>query len=463
MHKPGDTSTRSARSEPRDRSPARAFAVPVSREVVAYSITSVRLAGRFNPGPSDAEGMADDGETPEYVIPPGGGVPWMDFTDDESHRPAERDLEITDVSTAVLQGNFRWGIVRVETDAGIVGHGEVHGEGPDDPGRLAGQNPLDVERLGDVMWEPGPGVEMALWDIKGKLLDVPAYELMGGKYRDSVRVYCDTHGGESLGEAQSGTVDPREVYTPSSYAEAAREVVDAGFDALKFDLDVRTHADVDTAARRLDNAALDHKERLVAAVREEIGDEIDLGFDLHWNFTVETATRLAGRLEGYDLAWLEDPVPPHKYGAHRRVREATSVPILTGENLSDPGEFKQLLDAEGTDLAAPDPNNCGGLVNLRRIATLCDLEGVPLAVHNICSPVATVAAAHAAASVPNFVALEYHAFDVPWWEDLVERTGESGPVIEDGRIDLPEGPGLGIEIDPHVVERYRIDDGPAFD
>jgi len=401
--------------------------------------------------------MADESaDTPEYVIPPGGGVPWMDFTDEESHRPAERDIAITEVSTMVLQGNFSWGIVQVRTDAGITGYGEVHGNGPQDPGRLEGQNPLDINRVRDIMWEPGPGVEMALWDIKGKLLNVPVYELLGGKYRDAVQVYCDTHGGESLGEAQSGTVDPRDVYTPESYAEAAREVVDAGFDALKFDLDVRTHADVDTAARRLDNEAIDHKVSLVEAVREEVGYDIDLGFDLHWNFTVETATHLANELEEYDLGWLEDPVPPRKYGAHRRVREATSCPIMTGENLRDSGEFKEMLDAEGMDIAAPDPNNCGGLRNFRQIAHLCDLEGVPIVAHNICSPVATVAGAHAAASVPNFVALEYHAFDVPWWEDLVSRTGESGDIIENGEIALPEGPGLGIEIDFDVASEHMV-------
>ena len=393
---------------------------------------------------------------PNYVIPPGGGVPWMDVTDQESHRPPERDIAITDVSTMVLQGNFQWGIVKVETDAGITGYGETHGAGPTDLGRLEGQNPLDINRVRDIMWAPGPGVEMALWDIKGKLLDVPVYELLGGKYRDEIRVYCDTHGGESLGSAQSETVDPRDVYTPESYAAAAREVVEAGFNALKFDLDVRTHADVDTAARRLDNAAVQHKVSLVDAVREEVGYDVDLGFDLHWNFTVETATRLAEKLEEYDLAWLEDPVPPHKYDAHRRVREATSCPIMTGENLSDPGEFKQMLDAEGMDVAAPDLNNCGGLRNFQRIAGLCDLEGVPLVAHNICSPVASIAATHAAASIPNFVALEYHAFDVPWWDDLVTRTGESGPIIDEGTIDLPEGPGLGIEVNFDVAAEHLV-------
>lgn len=396
-----------------------------------------------------------DEDVPDYVIPPGGGVPWRDLTRPERHRPPERDIEITDVRTMALQGNFEWGLVRVDTDADVYGIGEVRYDGdPTTDPRLIGQNPLDIDRL--VEFGIDDGVEMALWDIKGKVLDAPVYELLGGKYRDAVTIYCDTHGGESLGAAQSADVDPREVYTPESYANAAREVVDAGFSALKFDLDVRTHADVDTAARRLDNAAIEHKVALVEAVREEIGDEIDLGFDLHWNFTVETAVRLGRKLEPYDLAWLEDPVPPRKYDAHRRVREAVDVPLLTGENLRDPGEFKQLLDAEGTDIAAPDINNCDGLTNFRTIARLCDLEGVPIAMHNIGSPVTTVAAAHGAASIPNFIALEYHAFDVPWWDDLVERTGESGPIIDDGAIALPEGPGLGIEIDPDVAETHRI-------
>jgi len=407
--------------------------------------------------------MPADGEDgPDYRIAQGGGVPWRDLAREERNRPPERDVAITDVETMAIAGNFTWGIVKVETDAGIYGTGETHGHGPDGPGRLEGENPLDVGRLVDSRMPVGPGVEMALWDIKGKVLDTPVYELLGGKYRESIRIYCDTHAGESLGEAQSEDVDPREVYTPESYARAAREVIEEGFEALKFDLDVRTHRSVDTAARRLDNAAIRHKISLVEAVREEIGYDVDLGFDLHWNFTAETASRLATRLEGYDLAWLEDPVPPHEYDAHRRVREATDVPILTGENLADPGEFKQMLDAEGMDLAAPDPHNCGGLLNFTRIATLCDLEGVPVAAHNIQSPVGTVAGAHASAAIPNFVALEYHARDVPWWEDLVSRTGESGPVIEDGRIDVPEGPGLGIEIDRDVAETYLTDDSELF-
>jgi L-alanine-DL-glutamate epimerase-like enolase superfamily enzyme len=409
----------------------------------------------------------------DYRIPQGGGVPWRDLSADH-RRAEERDVAITDVRTMRLAGNFNWGIVKVETDADVYGIGETY-RAPQGLLEFAegllvdleGENPLDVTRLlaklnqnytgcGRIGQGAFTGVEMALWDLKGKLLDVPVYELLGGKFRDEVRVYCDTHGGEGLGAAESGA-SPREIYTPESYARAAREVVDAGFSALKFDLDVKTRADVDTAARRLDNDAVEHKVALVEAVREEIGYEIDLGMDLHWNFTVETAARLGEKLDPYDLAWLEDPVHPDNVEGHRRVREAVSSPVLTGENLHRAAEFEPYVQAGALDIAAPDVCKCGGLSAFTEIAQLCERHGVAVSPHNVASPVGTVAGAHVGAAVPNLFAVEYHAFEVPWWEDLVDRTGESGGVIENGTIDVPEGPGLGIEIDPDVAAEHLLD------
>ena len=413
----------------------------------------------------------------EYVIPPGGGVPWRDLTMAEHSRPPERDVEITGLETMALRGNFTWGLLKVETDTDHYGIGEVFvgQEALDilrrDAHLVVGENPLDVDRIGEHLEQNRTAtgtmgqaafsaLETALLDIKGKVLDVPVYELLGGKYRDSVRVYCDAHGGESLGQAQKR--DPREVYTPESYARAASEVLEDGFDILKFDLDVPSHREVDTAARRLDNAAIEHKASLVEGVREEIGYGVDLAVDLHWNFTAETAMRLAETLEPYDLAWIEDPVPPKRIEAHRRITEATTTPILTGENAVTVDGFNDLVTGDALDIAAPDVNRCGGLWELRKIGTVCDLYGVPLAPHNIASPVGTIAGAHAMAAIPNVIALEYHARDVPWWDDLVTRTGESGPVIEDGRINVPEGPGLGIEIDRDVAETYLTDDSELF-
>ncbi len=415
---------------------------------------------------------ADD---PDYRIPQGGGVPWRDLHVDETHRPADRDIEITDVKVMALAGNFTWGIVKVETDTEHYGIGETYraprgllefAEGL--KGDLVGENPLDVDRVRELLDQSYTGagrigqgaftgIEIALWDIKGKVLDVPVYELLGGKYRDAVKLYCDTHGGEALGGAEARQPDPTDVYTPESYARAAREVVDEGFDALKFDLDVHTTRDVDTAARRLDNEAIEHKVSLVEAVRDEIGYEVDLGMDLHWNFTVETAIRLGRKLEPYDLAWIEDPVPPEKTDAHRRVTEAVGAPILTGENVVKAAGFNDLAREGALDIAAPDVTKCGGLGELKRIAAVCDLYGVPIASHNITSPVGTVAGAHVSAAIPNFVAMEYHAREVPWWDDLVHRTGERGPVLDSGYVDVPEGPGLGIELDPDVAEDHLVE------
>jgi L-alanine-DL-glutamate epimerase-like enolase superfamily enzyme len=413
-----------------------------------------------------------DEDQPDYRIPQGGGVPWRDMGMEETHRPPERDVAITGIETMAVAGNFTWGIVKVETDAGVYGLGETfRAEAAlDMAGRmdvdLVGENPLDTSRIRELLEQRYTGtgrigqaaftaIETACYDIKGKLLDVPVYELLGGKYRDEIKIYCDTHAGESLGEAS--VHDPTEMYTPESYARAAREVVDEGFEALKFDLDVPTHTEYDEANRRMDNAALEHKVNLVEAVRDEIGYDVDLGMDLHWNFTVETAVRLGKKLEPYDLAWLEDPVPPEKTEAQKRVTEAIDLPVLSGENFVTTTQFNKAAREGVFDIAAPDVNKCGGLGEYVDIATVCDLYGVPLASHNISSPLGTVAGAHVSAAVPNFLCMEWHSRDVPWWNEMVDRVEGSGPILEDGSIDLPEGPGLGVELNRDRCAEYSVD------
>jgi L-alanine-DL-glutamate epimerase-like enolase superfamily enzyme len=412
------------------------------------------------------------GEQPDYRIPQGGGVPWRDMGTEETHRPPERDVSITGIRTMAIAGNFTWGIVKVETDAGVYGLGETfRAEAALDMADrmdvdLVGENPLDTDRIRELLEQRYTGcgrigqaaftaIETACYDIKGKLFDVPVYELLGGKYRDEIKIYCDTHGGESLGEASEH--DPQDVYTPESYARAARAVVDEGFEALKFDLDVPTYADYDEANRRMDNAALEHKVSLIEAVRDEIGYDIDLGVDLHWNFTTETAIRLGKKLERFDLAWIEDPVPPEKTDSQARVTDALDTPVLTGENLVQTDQFNHAAREGMFDIAAPDVNKCGGLGEYVDIATVCDLYGVPVASHNISSPLGTVAGAHVSAAIPNFLCMEWHARDVPWWNDMVTRTGESGSILEDGYIDLPEGPGLGVELNRDIVAEYLTD------
>jgi len=363
--------------------------------------------------------------------------------------------------------------VKVETDSGSHGIGETFRgiETLDPVARMTdtviGENPLDPERvaekLGRTHYTASGGlgqaaiaaIETACWDLKGKALNVPVYELLGGKYRNEITLYSDTEAlvGKSVG------IDFSEEYEPDAYAQAAAEAVDRGFEVIKFDLDVPTlgNPDEDRAARRLDNNAIGHKVDLVEAVREEVGYDLDLGMDLHWSYTVETAVRLSKRLEPYDLAFLEDPVHPKKIDAQRRVKQEIDLPILTGENLTSVTEFHEALKNGFIDIAAPDVAMCGGLTELKKIATFCDVYGVPLAPHNLGSPVSTVAGAHLGASIQNFYSLEFRGGDAPWWDDLITRTGEDAPILDGGTMALPEGPGLGIEI-TETAEEYVVDD-----
>jgi galactonate dehydratase len=411
--------------------------------------------------------MSDESKYRQLVADMKGGIGWRDLRETDQHRHPDRDIEITDIKTTVVEGNFPWVLLKVETDADVYGLGEAF-PGPAGehveflkPG-LVGQNPLDIDRLVEHMTQllsglggstgfsqaAVSGIEIALWDIAGKVTGLPVYQLLGGKYRDEVQIYADCHAGENL--AESTSEDPREVYSPESYAQAASQVIDEGFDALKFDLDVKIE-EADTATRRLSGPAIQHKVDIVRAVREEIGYEPTLGFDLHWSFSVETATKIARKVEEYDLDWIEDPVPPESAETHRKVSESTSTPILTGENLTRVEDFVPFFTQQAIDVAAPDIQKCGGLLEFRKIATVADAFDVPLAPHNISSPIGTMASVHVCATVPNAFALEWHAREVPWWDDMHT---EAEDLIQDGTIQVPEEPGLGISIDTDTVEAH---------
>lgn len=393
-----------------------------------------------------------------------GGVGWRDLSGDNLRRTPGRDVEITDVDCVVVEGNFPWNLIRVETDAGVAGIGEAF----PGPARgfveflrpsLVGENPYDIDRLvehatqivsglgGTTGYAQAAisGIEIALLDIVGKLTELPVYQLLGGKYRDAVRIYADAHAGEALSEAPGG--DPEAVYDPAAYAATAEAVRGEGFTAMKFDLDVPID-DPDTATRRLSRRSIDHKAEVAAAVREAVGPEPLVAFDAHWNYSVETATALARRVAPYDIGWLEDPVPPESVDSHRRVTEATETPVLAGENLVRVEGFVPFLTAGAVDLIAPDPQKCGGLREFQKIATVADAFDTPVAPHNIASPVGTIANVHACVAVPNAFILEWHAREVDWWDDLVTA---DGPLVADGEVAVPEAPGLGITLNLDAV------------
>jgi gluconate/galactonate dehydratase len=365
----------------------------------------------------------------------------------------------------MVDGNFPWTLVRVYTDAGVVGTGEAYwGAGvPELIERmrpfLVGENPLDIDRLfehlvqkmsgegsiGGVTVTAISGIDVALHDLAGKVLDAPAYQLLGGKYRDQVRVYCDCHAGEEA--------DPE-----SNADEAERVVEELGYDALKFDLDVPSGHEKDRANRHLRNPEIEHKVDIVEAVTERVGDRADVAFDCHWTFSGGSAKRLADQLEGYDVWWLEDPVPPENHDVQREVTQSTSVPIAAGENVYRKHGHRRLLEEQAVDIIAPDMPKVGGMRETRKIADVADTYYTPVAMHNVASPVATMASAHVGTAIPNSLAVEYHSYQLGWWEDLVEED-----VIEDGYIEIPEEPGLGITLDMDAVEEHMVDGEELFD
>ncbi len=385
-------------------------------------------------------------------------------------------MKITDVRTAVIAGNFVWVLVRVETDEGISGLGEaywgvgvaelVHKAKP----LLIGENPFNVPKLYEMMIRclsgegslagatvtAISGIELALWDLVGRALKTPIYNLFGGRFRDAIRIYADCHAG--LG------------HDPASYAERAREVVAAGFTAIKFDLDNKNPFTLDISDdahprrqwfepfnRTIGTAERDWMVSVVAAVREAVGREVMVAMDCHWKFAVGDAIKLAQAVEPYDLLWLEDPVPPENIDAQAKVTASTRTPICTGENLYRKHGFRELIEKQAAEIIAPDIPKMGGLLEAKKVADHADTYYIPIAPHNVASPVGTMAAAQVCAAMSNFLVMEFHAHDVPWWGDLVE--GE--PTIAAGFIHLTDRPGHGQTLNEDVA-RQHLKPGASF-
>ncbi len=386
-----------------------------------------------------------------------------------------REVEITDVQTTRIHGNFTWTLVRIYTDAGVTGTGEaVLGPKADEyidyaKRIIIGKNPVDIDArctdLFDRLIHVGgmngigvtaiSGIDIALHDLAGKLLEVPAYQLLGGKHRDSVRVYCDSHAGEHMDDIDDAEGDP---YSPASYADAAEEVVGDGFDAIKFDLDATDRYELDTRNKHLNARAINYRADIVRAVTERVGDRADVAFDCHWSWTGDSIRRLASAIEPYDVWWLEDTVPPENHDVQIQVTQATDTTIAAGENVYRVEGARRLLEQQGLDILHPDVPKTGGMLETKKMADMAKAYYIPLALHNVSSPVGTMASAHVAAAASNFLALEYHAREIEWWDNVI---GEA--IITDGQIEVPDEPGLGVEIDRDVVAEHMAGDDTLFE
>jgi L-alanine-DL-glutamate epimerase-like enolase superfamily enzyme len=362
-------------------------------------------------------------------------------------------MKITRIGSVLLQP-FPWVLVKVETDEGITGIGEAyHGAGvhqivvdPRLQRPLLGQDPRHVDKLfrdmmhamsasgfyqGAVM-SAISGIETALWDITGQALGVPIWQLLGGKFRDKIRLYNDCHAGASE--------------TPEAYVAKAKEVEALGFSALKFDIDPLP-SQRDPYNRCISNDDIAYYTEVVTAVRQGLQRNTDLAIDAHWFYAPVDILKLAYAFEPLNLLWLEDPIPPENVVAMTRVAGATRTPICTGENFYSRHGFRELIEKQGADIISPDLAKAGGLLEGRRIADLADLYYIPVAPHNIGSPIETIATCHVMAAIPNFLALEFHHLHNPIWEKLLDGP----PLIADGHITVPDRPGLGVTLNEDTV------------
>ena len=376
-------------------------------------------------------------------------------------------MKITDIKTAEIGGHGYSLFVKIFTDEGIEGLGEcIHGgDGvamlvADMGEMIKGRNPLDVDRLfesirhryifngalaGNVVTSM-TGIEIALWDLAGKAMGQPVYRLLGGKFRDRIRLYCDCHAGRDD--------------SPESYAERAKEVVSMGFNAIKFDIDnARSPHKLDEFNWSVTPGELAEMVDKVSAVREAVGPEVDVAIDMHGRYDTHSAIRVAQAVEEFNLMWLEEPVPPENVDAMLEVKRSSRTPICAGENLYLRWGFRDLIEKQAVDVIMPDLPKCCGLSEGRKIANMAEVYYIPLAPHNVCGPLGTIASCHTCVSVPNFLVLEWHWVDRPHWQELVEA---DPPLIQDGYITVPDRPGLGVDFNEDAARRYARTDRPFF-
>jgi L-alanine-DL-glutamate epimerase-like enolase superfamily enzyme len=399
-----------------------------------------------------------------------------------SSRPA--DLRVTDLRVAVVASNYDYPIIRIDTNQGVYGIGEVRDAGHKEnvlqfKSMLLGQNPCNIDMIfraikffGNSSREGGgvSGLEIALYDLIGKVYGVPCWQFLGGKYRDQVRIYADTPA-------------PKED-TPDGYAEAVRQRKSLGLTFIKFDIRPslfehcegglygqatkyehplgRRAAPGAGPGARLTRRGIESAVEIVSAVREAAGPEVSLCVDHfgHGYLTAKEVIRLADALEPFGLAWLEDPMPWSDIAGHRRVAEAVGVPIAAGEELYLRDGFKEAIDTRAFDILHPDLLTSGGMLETKRIADEAERAGIPTALHFAGSPIAFMANVHCAAAISSFVALEHHGLDLPFWPGLV--TGLPTDYLRDGYVTVPDAPGLGVDLNYPAIEEQLRTPGTMF-
>jgi len=381
------------------------------------------------------------------------------------------DLKITDLRVAVVEkAPMTCPLIRLDTNQGLVGYGEVR-DGASATyalflkSRLLGENPCNVDRLFRKIKQFGAparqaggvcGVEMALWDLAGKAYGVPAYQMLGGKFRDKVRLYADT----------TETEDPHE------QGRRLKKRMESGFTWLKQDFGIDLLKDVPGALAmpqgssvtggglvmhpftgiEITDKGIAFLSDWVAAIRQEIGMDIPLASDHYGHIGVNSCIRLARAMEKHQLAWMEDMVPWQLPELMKQIKDAVDIPILTGEDIYLKEDFAKLITVGAVDIIHPDLASAGGLLEMKKISDFAMEHGVPMAMHFAGTPVSFMANLHTAVAVENFLVLENHSVDVPWWQDLV--SGVPKPILDHGFAAPSDRPGLGVELVEEVVKAH---------
>jgi galactonate dehydratase len=387
---------------------------------------------------------------------------------DTAKASAPSDLKITGVKCGYIGGSL---FVKIDTNQGIYGCGE----GVDAIGgtyylvqslgrRLINQNPLNVQKIFEDLRRGahfGGGqsgmfvavlsaIETALWDLTGKALNVPVYQLLGGKFRDKVRVYSDTALYRSNNPA------------PKEFADSAVNAVKLGFNAIKFDIDQA--GDPNRFDRYNWTASQGELQRMydqLAAVRQAIGPKVDIAVDMHGRYDLNTALAISKRVEPLNLLWLEEPVPAENVEAFKFIAESTSTPIATGENVYLAYGFRRLLEIGGVDAVMPDLQKCGGLGEGQRIANLANLYYIPFAPHMVATLLGAMACAHVCVSVPNFLIMEWQSYFMtnPMYKEIVTFDEENW--VKDSFIKVSDKPGIGVDLNIEAMKKYASRGGGA--
>lgn len=397
------------------------------------------------------------------------------------------DLKITDMRYCLTNVMGGTAIIRIDTNQGIYGLGEVRDAADARyalmlKSRILGMNPCNVEMIfKSIKQFGGPSrqaggvcaVEMAMWDLCGKAYDVPAWQLLGGRYRDKIRLYADTPESSSPVEQEK---------------RIKYRINDQGYTWLKMDVSIgelKGKAGAIVNSKFWENAngdlsqwgdqsnymsygntmhpftqvqitekGLEELSQIVENVRNMVGYEIPISTDHYGHFDVNNNIRLGKALEKYRLAWFEDMVPWQYTAQWKTITDALETPTLTGEDIYLLDNFKQLIHARAVDIIHPDLASSGGLLETKRIGDYAEEFGVAMAMHQAGTPVSFMACVHCAAATQNFLALEHHSVDVPWWESLVKTT-DGRKLIEKGFATVPlNAPGLGIELNEEELKKH---------